>query len=132
MDKSQEILQKVGYYSTKALSISYIFVLQFIISFSFVIVLNKIFKDFNPKKADKRHVTVIIIEILAQLILVGILAFIIRNITQMFPYPLEGVYGLETKRIKEFASAPLIPFILLFFFRNLKDKMSYLSNRLSK
>lgn len=130
MDK--ENLQKVGYYATKALSISYIFVIQFVISFSFVIVLNKIFKNFDAKKADKRHVTVILIEVLAQLILVGVLAFIIRNITQMLPYPLEGVYGIETKRIKEFASAPLIPFILLFFFRNLKDKMSYLSNRLSK
>ena len=70
------------------------------------------------------------IEILGQLILVGILSFIIRNIVSLFPYPLDGIYGVETKRIKEFATAPLIPFILLFFYRNLKDKMTYIFNRL--
>ena len=126
----EDLLRKAGYYTVKAFSISYIYVLQFILSFVVALALNKMFKDFDPSKADKQTPIVIVLEIMGQLILVGVLSFIIRNITSLFPYPLEGVYGVETSRIKEFASAPLIPFILLFFYRNLKDKMSYLFNRL--
>jgi len=129
MDK-EDLLRKAGYYTIKAFSISYIYVLQFILSFVVALALNKMFKDFDPSEADKQELPVVVLEILGQIVLVGILAFIIRNITSLFPYPLEGIYGIETKRIKEFASAPLIPFILLFFYRNLKDKMSYVFNKL--
>jgi len=129
MDKG-DFLQKAGYYTVKAFSISYIYVIQFLLSFLFALALNKMFKDFDASEADKKDVIVLVLEVMGQLILVGIIAFVIRNIMSLFPYPLDGVYGVETKRIKEFASAPLIPFILLFFYRNLKDKMSYLFNRL--
>jgi hypothetical protein len=127
-----ELVEKIGFFGTKSLSISFLFVVQFVCTFPFVIVLNKIFKDFNPEQADKKNIIIILLEIIGQLVLVGVLTYVIRNITQLIPYPLEGVYGIETKRIKEFMSAPLVPFLLLFFFRNLKDKMIYISNRLNK
>ena len=129
MDKNI-ILEKAGYYAVKAFSISYIYAIQFLLSFLVALSLNKIFKDFDPSEAEKKSPFVLVLEILGQLILVGILSFVIRNIMSLFPYPLDGVYGVVTSRIKEFTSAPLIPFILLFFYRNLKDKMSYLFNRL--
>ncbi len=129
MDKEQ-LLQKAGYYTVKAFSISYIYVIQFLLSFLVALALNKVFKDFDASEADKKSSINLVIEIMGQLVLVGILSFVIRNIMSLFPYPLDGVYGVETKRIKEFVSAPVIPFILLFFYRNLKDKMSYLFNRL--
>ena len=125
-----KLYQQTGFYSAKIASISYIYVLHFLLGFSFAILLEKASGSFNQEKANGQLTVVILFHTLAQMMLVGVCVYILRNIGMIFPNPLEGVFGLEKNRIKEWVSGSLLSFTILFFYDNLKQRMLYLVNRL--
>ena len=76
-------------------------------------------EDEIKKKSDFRH----IIETTLILGLFGALAYFGRNILQKIPFPLEGVYGFEYKRVKEVSSGALVLWILINYSAVLTSKI---------
>jgi hypothetical protein len=79
------------------------------------------------KKEDYKNVSkpVLFVDILAHLFLIGITAYILRNMIGLIPFPLDGVAGFQHKRLKELSGGTVLAMILLFFQQNLRDKISY-------
>ena len=74
----------------------------------------------------------LIAELLIYLSINGVLAYVLRNILQLIPFPLEGVYGFEHMRVKEVSSGQLIGFILIWFSKVIRDKMILLQSKLNE
>jgi hypothetical protein len=69
------------------------------------------------------------VEICGHLFLLGILAYMLRNIIGMIPFPLEGLGGFRHAQLKEIDGGIILSFILIFFQSNLNDKITYFNRR---
>ena len=56
----------------------------------------------------------------------GIVAYIGRNVIQLIPFPLDGLYGFIHMRVKEVSSGSLLTSITSMFQLSLQEKITYL------
>ena len=103
------------------LTTTYFFVIGLVCAKLFDLVYGKF------KKEDYKNVSkaMLLLDILAHLFLIGIAAYVLRNIVGLIPFPLNGVAGFDHKRLKELSGGTVLAMILLFFQQNLRDKMDY-------
>jgi hypothetical protein len=103
------------------LTTTYFFVIGLVCAKAFDLVYGK-FKKEDYKDTSK---AVLLLDILAHLFLIGIAAYVLRNIVGLIPFPLNGVAGFDHKRLKELSGGTVLAMILLFFQQNLRDKINY-------
>ena len=103
------------------LTTTYFFVIGLVFAKLFDLVYGKF------KKKDYKNVSKLILffDILGHLFLIGVTAYILRNIIGLIPFPLDGVAGFQHKRLKELSGGTVLAMILLFFQQNLRDKITY-------
>ena len=83
----------------------------------------------NVKEEDKNKY-VLFIEILLCLTTYGIVAYILRNILQLIPFPLEGVYGFQHLRVGEVRSGAVISMVLLWFSKVIRNKIMIFQSKM--
>jgi hypothetical protein len=84
---------------------------------------------FNAEDYKQKNIGIVFLEILFHLFLIGVVAYGLRNLVGLVPYPLDGVAGFEHKRLKELSGGTALSMIMLFFQRNLRDKIEYFAER---
>lgn len=110
--------------SIKMLDIGILTTIYFILGYFISWGVNKIYYDFNPN--EHRNKIVIFLEICMQIFVIGVLIYIIRNIVQFIPFPLEGFYGYQHSRVKELSSGGIaISFGVFYAQENIKQKLNY-------
>ena len=115
--------------SIKMLDIGYITIVYFIVGFLISFYINKMFDEFipNDNSSNKPHKILLFLDVILQLFLIGILFYIIRNIIELIPFPLNGVYGYDHSIVKELRSGGVsLGFGIFYAQINLKDKLSYI------
>ncbi len=121
---------EVGFRLTKIADIGYITILYavsaLVLAKAFDIVSKKIDKEPNEQKSS----TKLFIEIIVYLWVAGIVVYSIRNLMELIPSPLEGVFELEHLRVKELGNAGVFVFIFFYFEESLKKKFTVLYDRL--
>ena len=63
--------------------------------------------------------------------LVAISAYIVRNLVEKIPFPLDGYGGFIHSKVKELGGGPIYGFLLFFYARNLRKKIEILINRVT-
>jgi len=104
----------------------YYFVFGLLFSWGIDSLLGK-FEEDNYKKMSTLR---IMLEVLLQLFIIGIIIYILRNIVSAIPYPFEGLGGYEHARLKELDGGVVLAFVVIFFQKNLNDKLLYLKDRI--
>lgn len=84
---------------------------------------------FNADDYKNKNIGLLFLEIVFHLFLIGVVAYGLRNLVGLIPYPLDGVAGFEHKRLKELSGGTALSMIMLFFQRNLRDKIEYFAER---
>ena len=116
----------------KVLDISYVTTLYFVLACAISIPLDKLFGKFDPKKADKKHLSVLFSEIILHAWLLGAIIYFGRNIVELIPSPFEGMQGLVHSKLKELGNGAIFTYFLIFYQKYLRDKMLYVQSRLSE
>ena len=107
------------------LDIGIITILFFITGYLSSYGVNKIYTDFDP--ANTYNKGVLFLEILSQLFLIGINIYIIRNLIQIIPFPLDGIYGYKHNKVIELTTGGVaLGFGVFFAQDSLKAKLSYI------
>jgi len=114
--------------SIKIVDIAYITIIYVTITILFSVYLDKLIGKFNKKENDKKSTIKIIFEIYANFIVIAIFGYIIRNIVELFPFPLDGSNGFEHSKIKELNGGLIVGFAIFFYQTNLRNKIDYLFN----
>ena len=70
----------------------------------------------------------ILIEIYLNLIILAIASYIIRNVVELIPFPLDGVYGFEHRKVKELSGGIVTGFAIFLYQKNLRAKIDYFFN----
>lgn len=83
----------------------------------------------NVKEEDKNKY-IIFIEILLCLTIYGIVSYILKNILQLIPFPLEGVYGFQHLKVMEVKSGAMISMFLLWFSKVIRNKITIFHSKI--
>ena len=122
MNKNKDILLRF----IKIIDIGYISVLYFTFGISLAHVLDNLFIHLFGDDYESKSKYKLFLELLCQFILTGIVAYFGRNIIQLIPFPLDGLYGFIHMRVKEVSSGSLLLSITTIFQITLEDKINYL------
>jgi hypothetical protein len=82
----------------------------------------------SDKYDEPLHLTFIYSFLNLSLILISI--YIMRNITQRIPYPLEGVAGYQHSRLREINGVFIANFVLLYYQTNFIDRLKIMFNKI--
>ena len=119
--------------SIKILDIAYI---TFIYGFFSLIIITFLDKYIFPRislenvKDEEKNKYTIFIELLLSLTLYGIVAYILKNILQLIPFPLEGVYGFQHLKVMEVKSGAMISMFLLWFSKVIRNKITIFHSKI--
>jgi hypothetical protein len=101
--------------------------------FSIGIVVAKVFDiaygEFKESDYHKKSLIRIFFEICLHLFLLGVVAYALRNIIELIPFPLEGVGGFQHRRLKELEGGHALAVVIFLFQKNLRDKVIYFARR---
>jgi hypothetical protein len=101
----------------------------FVIGIVFAKVFDHFYGSFRKEKYDEKNPILIFFEIIIHLFLIGVVAYTLRNVVQMIPFPLEGVAGFQHERLKELEGGHVLAIVLVLFQKNLLAKISYFAQR---
>ena len=69
------------------------------------------------------------LEVLFQIILIGIFAYVGRNIVQRIPFPLDETFGFLHKNLKELNAVGFINIFIYSFQYYMQDKLAYIKQK---
>ena len=85
---------------------------------------------FISQDEDKKSTVRIFAEAAVYTFALLIIFYIIRNIVERIPFPLDGLYGFQHSRVKERTGDVAFVFILFYFQSYYIKKLVYLHNRI--
>lgn len=113
--------------SIKILDIGILTVLYFSLGYIFSWLINKIYSNFDPYNKPIKFL--VFLEVCGQIFIIGILVYILRNLINLIPFPLDGVYGYQHSRVRELTSGGIaITFGIFYAQENIKSKLNYVFN----
>ena len=124
---------EVSIRGVKLLTIGYLFAGASVVGYVIARFLSKIFK-FDKRNYEKnfKGKLKLATEIVLEMILIGIIFYLARQITQSLPFPLEGYKGwnppsdfagFKQSRLKEWQNPYPLAFFIIFFQDSLKAKI---------
>ena len=114
----------------KMIDLSFLGILYFLFASLSSVGLDKLFPEYEEEVYSKKDIFDIFLECVLIISLIMIIIYIIRNIIQIIPFPLDGYMGYKHSRLKEMNGGVLLSFSVVIFQNSFKDKILHLFRRL--
>lgn len=95
--KTEVVLRSIKVLDIGVLTVLY-FVTGYIISWGIDTMYGNFYERENYNKVQ------LFFEICGQIFIIGVIIYVIRNLIQLIPFPLEDIYGYKHAKVKEFHS----------------------------
>jgi len=126
MEKDELIIRSI-----KIIDIAYISAIYATIVISISVLLDKFIGPIDEQVELEKSIWRVILESWLYIGLVAISAYIVRNLVEKIPFPLDGYGGFVHSKVKELGGGPIYGFLLFFYARNLRKKIEILINRVT-
>ena len=126
MEKKQTWQNDLAMRGIKVIDIGYITVIYMTLSMCMSYLTDKIFGKFDEEKEKKKPKWQLILEFVLIVWMYGVLIYVVRNLVELFPFPLDGLYGFEHRRVKELGGTMVFTFTYMIFTDYLKSKLLFL------
>ena len=101
----------------------------FIFGITFAKIFDYFYGTFEAEDYEQVSSFKIFLEIVLHLFLIGVVAYLLRNVVGLIPFPLEGVAGFRHERLKELEGGHVLALVLVLFQKNLMKKIGYFAER---
>lgn len=113
----------------KMIDIGFLTALYFVLGMIVSALFDNLYGPFDEAAEEAKSTFRLWGEIILQLALVGIAVYLLRNLVEMIPFPLDGFFGFEHQNVKELSGGIVLTFSILN--QNvLRRKVEILYNRL--
>jgi len=120
--------------SIKILDIAYVTFIYGLIALFTATLLDKYIYKYvsfqNVAKEEDKNFYILLVEIFICLTFNAIAYYLLRNLLQFVPFPLEGVYGFSHMKVNEAKYGAIISVIFIWFSKHLRAKMIALQSKL--
>jgi hypothetical protein len=89
------------------------------------------FPKFNEEKEKKKKFIISVFEVCFIVGLIGVISYVIRNLIQMIPFPLDGLYGFKHLMVGEVRSGALFSAYVILLNSYLQKKLIVIKNKFS-
>lgn len=111
--------------SIKILDIGTITIIYFCFGYICSWGINKLYFSFDPDSAPIKFV--LFLQVCGQLLVIGLLVYILRNLIQLIPFPLDGIYGYQHIKVKELYNGGVaLSFGIFYAQDNIKARLNYI------
>lgn len=122
---AKEVPYTLQFLGVKLLDIGLVSVYFFVIGIAVAKVFDYVYGDFHKEKYKKHSKLRLFFEIVLHLFLLGVVAYLLRNIVERIPFPLDGVAGFDHELLKELEGGHMMAVVMILFQKNLQDKIVY-------
>lgn len=112
--------------SIKLVDITFLTIIYTTITILFSVYLDKLISYIDTTPNEHKSKARILIEIYINLTILAIASYIIRNVVELIPFPLDGMYSFEHRRVKELGGGIVTGFAIFLYQKNLRAKIDYL------
>ena len=130
--KTDTMLQYILFRLVKLVDIAYVSILFFIVGYFFGVYIDYFCSYLFGKNFNEKPIIYLMLEILFQIILIGIFAYIGRNIVQRISFPLNETFGFIHKNLKELNDVGFINIFIYSFQYYMQDKLDYIKQKREK
>ena len=116
----------------KIIDIAYIAILYFTVAFLFGRYINLLFTKIYGINFESKSTNVLYLEVLSQIIFIGIFCYIGKNLVQLIPFPLDGVNRFDHSRVKELSSGAFLTIFIVMFQYTMQNKLAFIKEREDK
>jgi flagellar biogenesis protein FliO len=124
-NKPQTLSNDILMRSIKILDIGYITVLYVTFSLISAVAIDKIMGEYDEKDEEKKPSWQLTLEFILAIWLYGVLIYIVRNLVELIPFPLDNFHGFSHMKVKELGSAMVFTFTFVLFSSYLKSKLDF-------
>jgi hypothetical protein len=125
------LLKEIKLRSVKIIDIGYITVIYFITAVLLAKLFTKLYGKFDEKKEEKKPFLLRTLELAGMMWIIGIVTYIVKNVVELIPFPLDGLYGFNHMLMKELKMGAVFTFVFLFFEEHFKSKLTHYYNSLN-
>ena len=93
------------------------------------VILDRVFQ-FTDIENEKKSSIRLFFEIFLQIFSIGVTYYVLRNIVERIPSPVEGIGGFQHKRLKELSGHSILGASMIYFSKTLGEKINILIDRL--
>lgn len=116
----------------KVMAMGYVTTLYFIVGIAMAKVFDAVYGPFDRKEHEQSGSLFRLgAEIVVQMFFISVVIYILRNIVERIPYPLEGLGGYQHIQLKELGSAPILSVVTVLFQKNFTDKTTYFVEKIT-
>jgi hypothetical protein len=109
----------------KLIDIGYVTFLFFMFGVVFAKGFDLLYGKFDKDKYKKEPKWKLLLEILIHVFAIGVVAYILRNVVELIPFPLDGVAGFRHSMLKELEGGHILTVVLILFQKNLEEKVRH-------
>ena len=128
-NKKETMLEYILFRFIKFTDIAYVSILFFIVGYFFGTYIDYFCSYLFGKNFNEKTIIYLMLEVLFQIILIGIFAYIGRNIVQRIPFPLDETFGFLHKNLKELNAVGFINIFIYSFQYYMQDKLAYIKQK---
>jgi len=125
----ETMLKYILFRCIKFTDIAYVSLLFFIVGYFFGTYIDYFCLYLFGRNFNEKEITYLMLEILFQIILIAIFAYIGRNIVQKIPFPLDGSFGFVHQNLKELNAVGFINIFIYSFQYYMQDKLTFIKNK---
>lgn len=114
-----------AFLGVKLLDIGYVTFWFFAFGLVFAKGFDLLYGKFDELKYKNQPKWKLFLEIILHVFAIGVVAYILRNIVELIPFPLDGVAGFRHSLLKELEGGHILTVVLILFQKNLEEKVKY-------
>lgn len=111
--------------AVKICDIGFVTIIYFILGVTFAKLFDLLYGKFDENREKYKSKIIQTLELIGIMWVYGIVIYMVRNVVEIIPSPLDGIGGFEHHRLKELKSAPVFVFIFLYFQTYFLSKLKY-------
>jgi hypothetical protein len=128
----QSITNNIMFRLVKIVDIGYVACFYFIIGLIASRLFDKYFGLFDSKNEDKKSIYQVGLELIGMIWLIGVSTYVVRNLAEFIPSPMDGMYGFKHHKLKELGGAAVYSLIFMGYAYHFRSKLDYFNKRLNK